>query len=81
VKGPWERVLSLLTEGLVERGIDVTPFATADSITRAKLVGVCPRHYHEDPAIDPKVWEYLHISGLFERADEFNLIHTKEILQ
>ncbi len=36
--GPWERVVSLLTEGLVERGIDVTLFATGDSVTRARLV-------------------------------------------
>ena len=31
--GPWERVVSLLTEGLAVRGIDVTLFATADSVT------------------------------------------------
>ena len=35
--GPWERVVSLLTEGLVERGVDVTLFATADSVTQARL--------------------------------------------
>jgi glycosyltransferase involved in cell wall biosynthesis len=74
--GPWERVVSLLTEGLVERGIDVTLFATADSITRARLASVCPRPYSEDPSIDPKVWESLHISEVFERAAEFDLIHN-----
>ncbi len=26
--GPWERVTSLITEGLVRRGVDVTLFAT-----------------------------------------------------
>ena len=43
--GPWELVVSLLTEGLVERGIEVTLFATKDSITNANanLVGVCPQ--------------------------------------
>ena len=75
--GPWERVVSLLTEGLVERGIDVTLFATADSLTRARLAAVCPRPYSEDPAIDPKVWEALHISSVFERASEFDLIHNQ----
>src|SRR5260370_11360542 len=74
--GPWEQVVSLLTEGLVERGIDVTLFATSDSITRARLVSVCPRPYSEDPTIDAKVWESLHISALFERASEFDLIHN-----
>jgi len=75
--GPWESVVSLLTEGLVERGIDVTLFATADSQTRAKLRAVCPRGYEEDPEILPKVWECLHISELFEQGDEFDLIHNQ----
>jgi glycosyltransferase involved in cell wall biosynthesis/mannose-6-phosphate isomerase-like protein (cupin superfamily) len=74
--GPWERVVWLLTEGLVERGIDVTLFATADSITKARLVGICPRPYSEDPSLDVKVWECLHISEVFERADQFDLIHN-----
>jgi glycosyltransferase involved in cell wall biosynthesis len=74
--GPWERVVSLLTEGLVQRGVDVTLFATADSLTRARLVAVCPRPYSEDPTLDPKVWECLHIAAVFERAEEFDLIHN-----
>jgi glycosyltransferase involved in cell wall biosynthesis len=75
--GPWERVVSLLTEGLVRRGVDVTVFATADSITSARLVSVCPRGYSEDATLDPKVWECLHISAVFERAAEFDLIHNQ----
>ncbi|GAB4413592.1 MAG: hypothetical protein Fur0044_08020 [Anaerolineae bacterium] len=74
--GPWERVVSLLTEGLVARGLDLTLFATADSLTRARLAAVCPRPYSEDPTLDPKVWECLHISAAFERAAEFDLIHN-----
>ena len=74
--GPWERVASLLTEGLVARGVDVTLFATADSVTRGKLHGVCTQGYEESDAIDPKVWECLHIAEVFERASEFDLIHN-----
>jgi glycosyltransferase involved in cell wall biosynthesis len=74
--GPWERVVALLTEGLVARGVAVTLFATADSITQATLVGTCPRPYSEDDTLDPKVWECLHISEAFERAGEFDLIHN-----
>ncbi len=74
--GPWEQVVSLLTEGLVERNIDVTLFATANSITRAKLQAVSPRGYSEDDALQPKVWECLHIANVFERAAEFDLIHN-----
>ena len=74
--GPWERVVSILTEGLVRRGIDVTLFATADSVTSARLVAVAPAGYSEDPSIDVKVYEGLHIAAAFERADEFDLLHN-----
>jgi glycosyltransferase involved in cell wall biosynthesis len=74
--GAWETVASNVTEGLVARGWDVTLFATADSITNARLHAVVDRGYEEDPASDPKVAEYLHISEAFEHADEFDLIHS-----
>jgi len=74
--GPWEQFVSLLTEGLVERGLDVTLFASADSITAARLVGTIPTGYSEDPDLDAKVWESLHIATVFERAGEFDLIHN-----
>jgi len=74
--GPWEQVVSLLTEGLVRRGVDVTLFATADSLTGAHLRAVCPTGYEEDRALDAKVWEGLHISEVFEHAAEFDLIHN-----
>lgn len=75
--GPWELVTSLLTEALVAKGIDVTLFATLDSITSATLAGVVPAPYSDDPAIDAKVWEYRHLAHLFERADEFDIIHNQ----
>ena len=75
--GPWELVTSLLTEALVARGVDVTLFATQDSLTAGKLAGVCPAPYSEDPAIDAKVWEMLHVAHVFERAGEFDLIHNQ----
>ena len=77
--GPWELVTSLLSEGLVRRGVDVTLFATADSQTAGKLVSVCARSYNEEPGTDAKVWECLHIAEAFERAraGEFDLIHNQ----
>jgi glycosyltransferase involved in cell wall biosynthesis len=74
--GPWESVVSLLTEELVRMGLDVTLFATGDSRTSGKLAAVCPRSYSEDPSVNPKVAECLHISEIFERSDEFDLIHN-----
>ncbi len=74
--GAWETVVHNLTEGLVARGCQVTLFATADSVTDAKLVAVCPHPYEEDRALDPKVWECMHIAACMERAAEFDLIHN-----
>lgn len=75
--GPWELVTSLLTEALVRRGVEVTLFATLDSQTSGTLAGVVPGGYSEDPSLDAKVWEALHIAHLFERAGEFDLIHNQ----
>jgi glycosyltransferase involved in cell wall biosynthesis len=68
-------VASVLTEGLVEKGIDVTLFATGDSVTNAKLLSVCPHPIGEHPA-DAKVMECLHISNLVESASSFDVIHN-----
>ena len=74
--GPWERVVSLLTEGLVERGVDVTLFATADSMTAARLESVAPRPLNEDRALDAKVWECLHIANAYERSRDLDILHN-----
>ena len=74
--GPWENIVSLLTEGLAARGYDVTLFATGDSLTAGTLYSVCPRGYEEDGSIVPKVWECLHIAEIFEHAGEFDIIHN-----
>jgi len=71
-----ELFASLLTEGLVARGVDVTLFATSDSLTAARLSSVVPRAWSEDEDLDPKVAECLHIASVFERAGEFDLIHN-----
>ena len=53
--GPWEQVASTLTEGLVQRGHDVTLFATADSVTAAALHAEAPAGYEEDDSVEAKV--------------------------
>ncbi len=75
--GPWELVTSLLTEELVKNGVDVTLFATANSITNAKLKSVSPMGYEENRDTDAKVVECLHISECFEHADDFDIIHNQ----
>ncbi len=74
--GPWEQVASNIAEGLIEKGIDVTLFATGDSITKGHLEDICNRPYAEDTDLDPKVWECLHISHIMEQANRFDLIHN-----
>ena len=66
--GPWELFASLLTEGLVARGHDVTLFATGDSVTAARLRSVVPAGWSEDTHLDPKVAECPHISAVFEAS-------------
>ncbi|MBW9111555.1 glycosyltransferase family 4 protein [Microbacterium trichothecenolyticum] len=74
--GPWELIASMLTEGLVGRGVEVTLFATADSLTSAQLDAVAPRGYSEDPGMDGRVWEALHVARAIGRSADFDLIHN-----
>jgi glycosyltransferase involved in cell wall biosynthesis len=74
--GPWEQVASNIAEGLIKLGIEVTLFATGDSITAGKLDAICEQGYEEDRSQDAKVLECLHISNLMEKAGEFDIIHN-----
>jgi glycosyltransferase involved in cell wall biosynthesis len=74
--GPWERVASLLTEGLVARGEDVTLFATADSVTMAALDAVLPHGYASDATMDGRVWEAMHVGRALERSGDFDIVHN-----
>lgn len=74
--GPWEQMASNLTEGLVAAGVDVTLFATGDSVTSAQLASVVQKGYEDEHGQDAKVLECLHISNLMEQAGDFDLIHN-----
>jgi glycosyltransferase involved in cell wall biosynthesis len=74
--GPWEQIASSIAEGLIKLGIEVTLFATGDSITKGKLEAVCAQGYEEDRNQDAKVLECLHISNLMEMAANFDIIHN-----
>jgi glycosyltransferase involved in cell wall biosynthesis len=74
--GPWERVAGLLAAGLHARGVDVTLYATLDSETPAKLDGVCAHGYAEDPTLDGRVWEALHVAHALERSGDFDIVHN-----
>lgn len=74
--GPWEQMASNLTEELLKAGIQVSLFATGDSLTAGKLDAVIPLGYEEDRNVDAKVAECLHISNVMEKADSFDVIHN-----
>jgi glycosyltransferase involved in cell wall biosynthesis len=74
--GPWEQITGLLAEGLVRRGVEVTLFATLDSVTTAELAGVCPRGYGDAPDLDGRIWEALHVAHALGRSSEFDLVHN-----
>jgi glycosyltransferase involved in cell wall biosynthesis len=74
--GPWEQVTGLLADGLVACGVDVTLFATLDSITAARLEGVCPHGYADDPSTDGRVAEAMHVSYVLGRSGDFDIVHN-----
>jgi glycosyltransferase involved in cell wall biosynthesis len=74
--GSVEAMTSLLTEGLVARGHDVTLFATGDSKTQAKLHAIYPHGYCHDQNMWPwELYEMLNLAAAVERAADFDIIH------
>lgn len=74
--GGTERVVSWLTECLTALGHDVTLFASADSVTNARLVPCCKRALRLDKeCVDPLAHHVLMLEEVFSQAQEFDLIH------
>ena len=75
--GGIELVVSHLTDELVRRGHEVTLFASGDSLTQAKLEAVCDRALRLDPnVVNCDAYELLELSQVYQRAAEFDLIHS-----
>ncbi len=74
--GSVETMTSLLTEGLVARGHDVTLYATADSTTSARLNAIYPHGYWHDENMWPwELYEMLNLAAAVERSGEYDIIH------
>jgi glycosyltransferase involved in cell wall biosynthesis len=74
--GGTERVVSYLTEELVEMGHEVTLFASGDSQTSARLIPACPNSLRLDKGcIDQFAHHYVMLEDVMERAEEFDIIH------
>ncbi len=75
--GGIELVVSLLTDELVRRGHEVTLFASGDSTTLAQLESVHPRALRLDSSVkEYGIYEMLQLSQVYERASEFDVIHS-----
>lgn len=75
--GGTELVVGLLTEELVRRGHEVTLFASGDSITKATLESVHPKALRLDKSIkEAAVYEMLQLTRVYERAKDFDIIHS-----
>jgi glycosyltransferase involved in cell wall biosynthesis len=71
-----ETMTSLLTEGLVAAGHDVTLFATAESTTNARLHATFAKGYWQDGTLWPwELCEMFNLAAAVERASQFDIIH------
>lgn len=78
LSGSIETMTSLLTEGLVARGHDVTLFATGESRTAARLEATFEKGYNEDLSIYPwELCELFNMAAALERAAEFDIVHVQ----
>ncbi len=74
--GGTERVVSFLTEGLINRGHQVTLFASGDSRTHASLQSIRHRSIRSDPEQpDPTAFHILELARAFDRSSDFDIIH------
>ncbi len=74
--GGTERVVSYLTEALVELGHDVTLFASGDSVTSARLEAAWPRALRLDPSVRDSMAPHMRLLEQVARvAHEFDVLH------
>lgn len=74
--GGTERVVSYLTEALVDEGHEVTLFASGDSRTRARLMPVVERGIRlAEQRTEWLMWHTMMIDRVFALADQFDIIH------
>lgn len=75
--GGTEKIISLLADGLVDEGHDVTLFATGDSQSRAKLVSVFPEELgNSGLKKDDGLLPLIHYTECFRQQERFNIIHN-----
>src|SRR5258705_5024911 len=74
--GGSERVVSFLTEALVDLGHDVTLFASGDSMTSAKLMPCVPEALRLNPSVPDHIPYYMvMLKAVSQLASQFDILH------
>jgi glycosyltransferase involved in cell wall biosynthesis len=73
--GGTERVVSYLTDELVNQGHDVTLFASGDSRTKAKLIAIVPKALRLEECLESNIHNVIQLQQVIEKATEFDIIH------
>ncbi|QJE72432.1 glycosyltransferase family 4 protein [Aerophototrophica crusticola] len=76
--GGTERMISYLTEALVEAGQEVTLFASGDSVTTARLVSVRPTCLAAQGSPDPLPVCIAHLAEVRRRMADFDILHLHD---
>lgn len=74
--GGTERVIYNLTEALVQRGHEVTLYASGDSSTSARLIPFTERAFNFDPAVNPIPHYLAELTEVYRHADDYDIIHS-----
>src|SRR5262249_2260057 len=77
--GGTERVVSTLTDALVDRGHEVTLFASGDSRTKGRLSPIVPVSLKNDPSMaDPIPYTFIELERMLDRSRDFDVIHNHQ---
>jgi glycosyltransferase involved in cell wall biosynthesis len=73
--GGTERIVSYLTEELVNQGHDVTLFASGDSETSARLIAPCEHALRHEGSLAPDIHHMVMFEMLAAKAMNFDIVH------
>ena len=74
--GAVEMITSLLSDGLVERGHDVSLFASGDSVTKARLCPVVPKSLSASVVSEPEACRLYQYTLVKRQSASFDIIHS-----
>jgi glycosyltransferase involved in cell wall biosynthesis len=74
--GGTERIVSYLTEELINQGHEVTLFASGDSLTQAEIISPCDQSLRLNSACEDRLaYHFLQLEQVFRNARAFDILH------